>query len=600
MESPKEAADSSACTYSQVVFTGIPHTYPPATSVTCSFNASFHPNSRDWVGIFKVGWSTTKDYHTFVWVETTQDDETSVTRQAVFKDYYLPKDENEFYQFCYVDNTGQVRGASTPFCFRNAVDASLEVIPDDDLLVITTQEQVDQSVREKAELQKEVTQVMAENETLRNTLQHKQQEAANWKEQHDEKEKETRRLVKELDQIKEQNKNLNSIVQQQQKDTDNLKEEMSKMMKQIQQRDEAEQSKQSESLSLQGEWQQKEKQSQEKYDRAVMKINQLKAEREELKGKVNAQSAEVSTLNFTVKDQERELSKLKDSIQLLKVDLQSSEKEKERLSVELQRLQAAVHNMDDMKRENQELTRRLSQQDSAPQSCPDDDLRVEIQTLTGKLQDAQMKLAAEKEESKNARRRAEVLDRDLQDVKEQLTKVARLCEETQQTTNKQELKLNEAHELIAEKVGAVEELEDMIKLERHEKEELARENQILNRDMEGLRRLNAELQAAPPPPEDQSQNSFHIPPNFTASPTPEWQQLATPEQEEQAYETIASITEPEEESLVCCHCRESFPGITLQELEQHEQSHRVCPICLIICDNMEQSVYEDHVYSHDL
>uniref|UniRef100_A0A3Q3EYX8 SKICH domain-containing protein n=1 Tax=Labrus bergylta TaxID=56723 RepID=A0A3Q3EYX8_9LABR len=159
MESSTEAADSAAHTFSQVVFTDIPHTYPPSTSVTCCFNltASFQPNSRDWVGVFKVGWSTTKDYHTFVWVEPCVDVEgqQSVTRQAVFKDYYLPKDENEFYQFCYVDNSGQVRGASTPFCFRNPVDMSLEIIPEDDLLVITTQV----SNRENQELTRRLSQM---------------------------------------------------------------------------------------------------------------------------------------------------------------------------------------------------------------------------------------------------------------------------------------------------------------------------------------------------------------------------------------------------------------------------------------------------------
>lgn len=57
----------------------------------------------------------------------------------VLSDYYLPKDEVEFYQFCYVDSSGQVRGASTPFSFRSQEEQSLECSPDDELLVITTQ-----------------------------------------------------------------------------------------------------------------------------------------------------------------------------------------------------------------------------------------------------------------------------------------------------------------------------------------------------------------------------------------------------------------------------------------------------------------------------
>lgn len=51
---------------------------------------------------------------------------------------------------------------------------------------------------------------------------------------------------------------------------------------------------------------------------------------------------------------------------------------------------------------------------------------------------------------------------------------------------------------------------------------------------------------------------------------------------------------------MCRHCQESFPFITQVELEQHEQSHRICPFCLMVCDDMDQSVFEDHVYSHEL
>lgn len=54
-------------------------------------------------------------------------------------DYYLPKDEIEFYQFCYVDGVGQVRGASTPFCFRKTAEQNTEGCLDDNLLVVTTQ-----------------------------------------------------------------------------------------------------------------------------------------------------------------------------------------------------------------------------------------------------------------------------------------------------------------------------------------------------------------------------------------------------------------------------------------------------------------------------
>uniref|UniRef100_UPI0037E8BEA8 calcium-binding and coiled-coil domain-containing protein 2 n=1 Tax=Semicossyphus pulcher TaxID=241346 RepID=UPI0037E8BEA8 len=608
MESPTEAADSSARSFSKVVFQDIPHSYPPSTSVTCCYTLtdSFQPNPRDWVGIFKVGWSTTKDYHTFVWVEPCLDvaGQESVTRQAVFKDYYLPKDEIEFYQFCYVDSTGQVRGASTSFCLRNPAGTCLESSPDDDLLVITTQEQVDQSVREKAELQRELDQIMAENETLKSALRQGQQEATTLKEQNEQKEKENGQLVTELDQMKEQNKSVNSVLQQQLKEMDQLKEEMTQMTKQTQQQDETERKKRSQSLCEDAAARQKETHAQEKYDRAVLKIKQLKAEREELGGRVDSQSVEITTLNSNLREQERELLKMKDSIQLLQVDLQSSEKEKGRLSEDVQRLKSVTQNIDDLTRENQELTRRLSQMEKL-QNSPDDELRVEYKTLSSKLQDTQAKLLAEKESSKTAKWRAENLDKELQDTKEQLKRLMSLYNVAEQATSKQEMLLREARGQIEDKDIIIKENEDIMKLERQDKEELTRENQILMRDNEGLRRLNAELQAASPadPPEIHPDPSV---PSYTSSTSYEWQQPQISEQEEHPYETIASIEpepqpQPEEEaSLVCRHCQESFPGITPDELELHEQSHRVCPFCTMICDNMEQSVFEDHVYGHEL
>lgn len=51
--------------------------------------------------------------------------------------YYLPKDDGD-YQFCYVDSNGQVRGASTPFCFENPQDHVLYTSLENDILVIST------------------------------------------------------------------------------------------------------------------------------------------------------------------------------------------------------------------------------------------------------------------------------------------------------------------------------------------------------------------------------------------------------------------------------------------------------------------------------
>ncbi|KAM6896948.1 calcium-binding and coiled-coil domain-containing protein 2 [Xenentodon cancila] len=501
------AADPSPHTYSQVVFMDIPHSYPPSTPITCcyTFSAALKPQSRDWVGIFKVGWSTTKEYYTFVWVEPSQDVECqqTMTRRAVFKDYYLPKDEVEFYQFCYIDSTGQVRGASTSFCFRSPAEQSLESNTDDDLLVITTQDQVEQSQREKAELQKELQQLRAENETLKSTLQKEQKETMSFKvcssrfSSHllivqersftlnfDKMTQLTNKtnLVKEMDQIREENEQLKNMLQLQEKENDRLKEEMViQMTKQmeIQQHNFTEQEKQSQSLkSL--------KANEGKYDRALMKINQLKEERVELKKKTEAQSEEIERLKVKLRKGERELLKTADSIPLLQTDLQNSEKEKERLVAVLQKLQNLGDGMDEVKKENQELYRRLSQQET-DQISPQDNLKVQSSAESEYMQPDILSPAGD----------------------------------TSATRDK--LESQKEAENVYENIGGDEELRE-------------------------ARTVYFCLQ----------------------------------------------------QSLVCRHCQESFPGITRNELEQHEQSHRVCPFCTMICDNMEQSIFEDHVYGHEL
>nr|XP_020460372.1 calcium-binding and coiled-coil domain-containing protein 2 isoform X2 [Monopterus albus] len=586
MESPPEAAavaaaDCSARTYSQVVFIDIPHSYPPSTPITCGYTLTepYQAHHKDWVGIFKVGWSTAKDYHTFVWAKHSVDvtGQEPVTKQAIFKDYYLPKDEMEFYQFCYIDSAGQVRGASTPFCFKNPEEQSLENSPEDDLLVITTQEQVERSVHEKAELQKMLDQMRKENETLKSALQMEQQEVASLKGQNQQTEKEKSELVKELDQVKEKNGNLEGALKQQLQEINHLK------MALQQQQSATEQTNQSQSLSLDGISNQNETRVREKYDRALTKINKLKEEGKELKEKNDVQSEEISKLNSRLKEAERELLKTKDSIQLLQVDLQSSEKEKERLSAELERL---THNMDEVKRENQELSRRLSQE--IPPGTSDEDLKAQYKSLVSQLKDTQAKLAAEKDESRNVKTRAEHLDRDLMEIREQLVNVATSLDEERRKSSKYELQLREACAAIADKDTIIESNAHRIRLVKREKEETDRENQNLQSDIAGLRRAL-----------DASGDSTHVQPGDTSS-NQDWQQQETPEQATNLYDSIGSSAVAEEDCLVCRHCQERFPGITQDELEQHEQCHRVCPFCTMICDTMEQAVFEDHVYSHEL
>ncbi|XP_019596219.2 calcium-binding and coiled-coil domain-containing protein 2 [Rhinolophus sinicus] len=147
---PTSAVLLDHCHFSQIIFNNVEKFYVPGGDVTCyyTFTQHFIPRRKDWIGIFRVGWKTTREYYTFMWVNLPTDLQSESTKQqeVQFKAYYLPKDD-EYYQFCYVDQDGVVRGASIPFQFRPENE--------EDILVVTTQGEVEEIEQHNSELCKE-------------------------------------------------------------------------------------------------------------------------------------------------------------------------------------------------------------------------------------------------------------------------------------------------------------------------------------------------------------------------------------------------------------------------------------------------------------
>ncbi|XP_073739879.1 calcium-binding and coiled-coil domain-containing protein 2 isoform X1 [Callorhinus ursinus] len=147
---PTSAVLLDHCHFSQVIFNSVEKFYVPGGDVTCYYTLTQHfiPRRKDWIGIFRVGWKTTREYYTFMWVTLPVDlkSESAKQQEVQFKAYYLPKDD-EYYQFCYVDQDGVVRGASIPFQFRPENE--------EDILVVTTQGEVEEIEQHNKELCKE-------------------------------------------------------------------------------------------------------------------------------------------------------------------------------------------------------------------------------------------------------------------------------------------------------------------------------------------------------------------------------------------------------------------------------------------------------------
>ncbi|XP_028931227.1 calcium-binding and coiled-coil domain-containing protein 2 [Ornithorhynchus anatinus] len=149
-EPPASAVLQDQCHFTQIIFTNVEKRYVPGRDVTCRYTLTlnFVPRRKDWVGIFRVGWKTVREYYTFMWASLPRDlhSESAREQEVQFKAYYLPKDDED-YQFCYVDQDGVVRGASVPFQFRAESE--------DGILVVTTQGEVEEIEQRNQELQEE-------------------------------------------------------------------------------------------------------------------------------------------------------------------------------------------------------------------------------------------------------------------------------------------------------------------------------------------------------------------------------------------------------------------------------------------------------------
>ncbi|XP_063778051.1 tax1-binding protein 1 isoform X2 [Pseudophryne corroboree] len=174
---PSPNSTVQASNFAHVIFQNVAKSYLPSAPLECHYTLTkyIHPHPKDWVGTFKVGWSTARDYYTFLWSPMPENYAADSTCDCVltFQGYYLPNDDGEFYQFCYVTHKGEIRGASTPFQFRatSPIDELLTMEDEghSDMLVVTTKAglleiKIEKTMKEKEELLK-ITSILEKETT---------------------------------------------------------------------------------------------------------------------------------------------------------------------------------------------------------------------------------------------------------------------------------------------------------------------------------------------------------------------------------------------------------------------------------------------------
>ncbi|XP_043073589.1 tax1-binding protein 1 homolog A [Puntigrus tetrazona] len=176
--------------FAHVIFQNVGKSFLPQAALECHYTLTpfITPHPKDWVGIFKVGWSSARDYYTFLWSPMPENyiEGSTVHRTIIFQGYYVPRSDGEFYQFCYVTHTGEIRGASTPFQFRSATPTGEELltVEDDgnsDILVVTTktgllEQRVEEVQQECKELQKALRLLTQERDQLQERQRQQNQE----------------------------------------------------------------------------------------------------------------------------------------------------------------------------------------------------------------------------------------------------------------------------------------------------------------------------------------------------------------------------------------------------------------------------------------
>ncbi|PWA15406.1 hypothetical protein CCH79_00008421 [Gambusia affinis] len=325
--------------FAHVIFQNVEKSFLPQAPLECRYTLTPYitPHPKDWVGIFKVGWSTARDYYTFLWspMPENYDPGSTVHRTVVFQGYYVPKSDGEFYQFCYVTHAGDIRGASTPFQFRPATPTEelLTVTEEDsnsDILVVTTKtgllERVEEAQQERRELLK----------TLRLLQEEKQQ-----------LQEEQKQLVKEREQERETCCLLRTHNQELLRSSQGLSDEREEVRRRLTEAKDRVRQLEEDLLGVTQRGLQKETELDCLRDR----LKKLTAERDSLESQLKNEKDERDLYKTHLRSTELENTKLSAELQMLKAVELNREVTIAQFQEELERLRACVAQRDSLERE---------------------------------------------------------------------------------------------------------------------------------------------------------------------------------------------------------------------------------------------------------
>nr|XP_015815132.2 calcium-binding and coiled-coil domain-containing protein 1b isoform X2 [Nothobranchius furzeri] len=445
---------------STVMFRNVGQLYFPQTRVECHYSlTSEHQwSSSDWIGIFEIGWSSLKQYHTYTWalVPEGYTEGTSVDGCAGFQASYLPRPSAAEYQFVYVDKTGDVcaRSRSFTFCTPKPLEEleTLKEVEDEEdggeelLLVIPRaqllQSRLEESFNKQADLKQALEAAKKEAEAEKEGCRRARME---WESERNAMNEEIAELRDNLRQSCEGLKKLEGKHKDVKYSQENLNSELSKLM----------------------------------------------AEKDEKQQQVKELEEDIQVLVDREMEANKDLERLKDRVKKMSSQMQHDEEKRKSLRVEVEasaaevrglqeRLETSNHITESLRRELRELGTRQSQTHAELHQA-----RLQVAQLTLQLSDQDLLLREERANSalerEACRQAAETDKKKIQDLSCELKKKEEWLQEEKTERDALEAELGKEKVLLSD---AKRELQDLMaalrKLQKEREEEQLHTQDLLN------------------------------------------------------------------------------------------------------------------------
>ncbi|CAG07391.1 unnamed protein product [Tetraodon nigroviridis] len=443
----------------RVQFRNVGCSYFPQSRVDCHYTiASQHTwASSDWVGLFKVGWSSVKDYHTFVWalVPPNYEEGTEVNCCVQFQASYLPSPSCHEYEFVYVSAKGEVCSRSSKFTFcapkpledlvtleeshgeEEGTDMLL-VVPRAELLQVSRTQnrliRLQECLQERAELLQ--AHEAANRQREKEKMEYRGAREA-WDRRHRELESEISRLQRELNRSFRQTQDM----------------------------------------------QRKQEEEQDLVELLAQEKSTLLEANEESRVRIRELEEDVRTLTQRTVDRETEMERMKERAKRAGAQRKEEESERSALQSKLEQTEAELRSLS---KEFQGLRNSLAQRDTSVLQ-----LQSTITTLTQKLTAAHRKEAeheATLKEMRSLRERLNTSERTSEGLKSNLSSMVTQRDRTQ----------SELHQARLQAAQLTLQLADASLALREGRARWAQERQSLQlsaeKDHERLQTLNAEIQ----------------------------------------------------------------------------------------------------------